>query len=443
MSFILSLKELKKIYPDLCYSKEFNAITSFCFDSRFLKKGSLFFALKGDRVDGHLFLEDVEKKGACAAVVEKDYRNPNLKLPLIYVEDVLAFLQNLAHQILKQRDQKVIAITGSVGKTTTKFLLFQLLEGALDVYASPKSYNTQITVPISILTAPEKAKFLLLEMGMSMPGQIKKLIKVAPPYCASIIKVGTQHTSSFADGVQGVLHEKAQVLTDPSTEIKVVPFELFESLSLRHQDLTTFSLTDPRSDFYLSTKGDRIEIYENQEEKLSLSLQVPLRAYFENYLLALAIARKLGVSYEHIRQKSLNLSFPQMRFEKVEKNEVVFINDAYNSCPDSVLAAFDGVKKYQGRKIAVISEMNDLGSLTQQGHEEIGEAALEIFDVLYLIGPKCQPIERLWKQKKKHCFFFQSISDLLSTLKQDIKKGDVILVKGARAFGLENLLEKL
>lgn len=435
----LHFDDLIKIFPNLLLSKEFGEIHGFSFDSRHVKKGDLFFALSGDRFDGHLFLEEVQKKQAAAAVVEKKFRKA-LDLPLIYVDNVKQFLHQLAYAVIKTRQQKVIAITGTIGKTTTKDFIYTLIKKSILSDASLKSYNTQITVPISILNASNQAKVLILEYAMSQPGQIEKLVRLCPPYCGVITKVGIQHTSSFSDGLNGVIDEKGMIFCHPETEIGLAPLELKDKLKHFPKKLKTFSIHDIQADFFLRRDGKRVFFYKDQKEIGSVTVTFPLPAYDENYLIAFGIASMIHLPFEEFKQQSIHLKVPKMRFEKIEKNGITFINDAYNSCPDSIIAAFAGMKKLKGRKIGVISEMTDLGSLSFESHENIGKQALAVFDQLFLIGSKCQPIFELWQKREKECKIFEHLDNLVVELKKSLIQGDVILLKGARSHALERIL---
>lgn len=191
-------------------------------DSRKVQPGDLFFALTGNRVDGHSFLKEVALKRASGAVVREDYQGESFGLPLLRVPNVLSALQNLSKKRLAASSSKVIAITGSLGKTTTKEFTTELLRTHYRVFASPLSYNSQATVPLSILMAEGNEHFLILEMGMTHEGNIKNLISIAPPDISLITSVAMQHAINFSDGLAGISREKASIFSHPKTELGIL-----------------------------------------------------------------------------------------------------------------------------------------------------------------------------------------------------------------------------
>lgn len=401
-------------------------------DSRKVVPGDLFFALPGNRVDGHAFLKEVAGKGAACAIVHEGYRGESYGLSLLHVSDVLLALQEWARKSLQARSSKVIAITGSLGKTTVKEFAKTLLSTRYRVFASPLSYNSQVTVPLSILMADETAEYLILEMGMTHAGNLSRLISIAPPEIALLTTVSLQHALNFSDGLRGISREKAQIFSHPNTKFGILPLELdhFDTISQTGNcEKKTFSISSREADFFLDDT-DILPTLAN-------------RVHNHNFLAARALAQLLEIPRPLIESVIPTLRLPPMRFERVEKQGIIFINDAYNANPDATKAALENLPKPtgNGKTIAVLSEMDALGMYTEAGHALVAETALHHADLLFCLGSRCETMRKIWKRERRPIELFESRAELEKALHQVVKSGDVVLLKGARAWALDQILE--
>ncbi|MCB1180884.1 MAG: UDP-N-acetylmuramoyl-tripeptide--D-alanyl-D-alanine ligase [Chlamydiia bacterium] len=438
------LNVLAKLLGEKQFSQ--NLVHGVAIDSRRVKSGDLFFALKGERVDGHDFIHEAASNGASGAVVEREYSR-EVALPLLKVNGVLLALQTLARLILEKRAVKVIGITGSVGKTTTKNFTFSLLSTHYKVACSPFSYNSQATVPLSILNTDESEEILVLEMGISAPGEMDRLIQMAPPDIAVITSIAIQHASQFSDGIAGIAREKGKIFSHSKTKLGFMPHEsaFFHQLQgIGECSKFSFSLTSREADYFLERREEEIKVYVKGEPPLHIQISLPVAPLFQNYLAAVAVARACDVPWALIQKKSQGLRLPPMRFEKIEKNGVIFINDAYNANPDSMKAALESLPQPTkgGRVIAVLGEMTELGMYSEGGHAQVAEVALSTVDLLLCLGARCEAMQKIWKAKMRPCELFASPLELEKSLKEHAKPGDVVLLKGARSAELEKLLEK-
>jgi UDP-N-acetylmuramoyl-tripeptide--D-alanyl-D-alanine ligase len=414
-------------------------------DSRKVQHGDLFFALAGNRVDGHTFICDAVAKGAMGAIVREDYRGESFGVPLLHVPDVLAALQDLARKSLMRRRSRVIAITGSLGKTTTKEFASALLRTHYRIFAAPLSYNSQATVPLSILMADGTEDYLILEMGMTHEGNIKNLISIAPPAISVITTVAVQHACNFSDGLAGISREKALIFTHPKTELGILHHDIphyAEVFSTGKCPKKTFSIGNKEADYFLETLPQGVRIHSKGEQFYDLELDLPIKVHYQNFLAAVALARNLNIPWPLIREAAPFLKLPAMRFEKVEKQGIIFINDAYNANPDSMKAALENLPRPQsgGRVIAVLGEMDALGMYAAKGHEMVAEIALQYADYLLCIGPRCEPMRRIWEKEKKPIELFEDRASCEEFLKKLVKPKDVVLLKGARIHALEQIL---
>jgi UDP-N-acetylmuramoyl-tripeptide--D-alanyl-D-alanine ligase len=415
-------------------------------DSRKVNQGDLFFALPGNRVDGHSFLQEVAKKGGVGAIVRDDYQGESFGLPLLRVADVLTTLQNLAQRSLARRQSKVIAITGSLGKTTTKEFAVGLLRTHYRVFASPLSYNSQATVPLSILMADGTEDYLILEMGMTHEGNIKNLISIAPPNISIITTLAIQHTCNFSDGLVGISREKAVIFTHPKTELGLLHYDIphyQEVFAAGKCAKKSFSVGTQEADYFLETIPTGVRIHSRGEQHpYEIPLDLPVKVHYQNFLAAVALARNLEIPWPSIREAALFLKLPAMRFEKVEKQGIIFINDAYNANPDSMKVALESLPRPSsgGKVIAVLGEMDALGIYTEAGHSLVAEVALQYVDYLLCLGTRCETMCKIWKREKKPVELFESRAELQEVLIKLAKPGDVVLLKGARAHALDQLL---
>ncbi len=415
-------------------------------DSRKIAAGDLFFALPGNRVDGHAFLKEAASKGAVGAIVQEGYLGDGGGLPLLFVPDVLAALQELARISLASRSSQVIAISGSLGKTTTKEFTTALLRTRYRVFSSPLSYNSQATLPLSILMANGDEEYLILEMGMTHEGNIKNLISIAPPDIALITTVAVQHAVNFSDGLAGISREKASIFSHAKTTLGLVHRDILHYDAVASTgDCTkkTFSLTTREADYFLQAIPQGVRVHAKGEKPCDCYLNLPIRVHHHNFLAAVALARNLDVPWSSICEVAPTLKLPPMRFEPVEKQGILFINDAYNANPDAMVAALENLPKPQpgGKTIAVLSEMDALGDYTEQGHTRVAETALQHADYLLCLGPRCETMRSIWKNAQKQVELFQTQGDLQAALKALAQPGDVVLLKGARAYAMDQLLQ--
>lgn len=418
-------------------------------DSRLLRQSDLFFALPGAQVDGHTFLEEVSLKGASGAVVLSSYHGPDFGLPLIRSPNVLASLQTLAKTLLAQANMKVVAITGSVGKTTTKDFIAGLLHRKFRVSASPGNSNSQIGLPLTILNNTDlEDDILILEMGMTHPGQITQLIDIAPPAIAVVTTVALVHACNF-DSLQGIAKAKAEIFSHPDTEVGIYHLESDIGKELNKSGLCkkfSFSTKKTEADYFLRDETNSMVIKEGQEEPVELPLlNLPGTHNRHNFLAAVAVARQCGMSWNEIIEAQSSLALPERRLEIIEKFGAIFVNDSYNASEMSVKAALDAlpVPKKGSRRIAVLGEMMELGKFSKQCHRSVGEHALKCVDMMICFGEGCQPIFECWMQADRHVFWPADRSGAVAALRDHLQPGDVVLLKGSRSKGVWKVLEEL
>jgi UDP-N-acetylmuramoyl-tripeptide--D-alanyl-D-alanine ligase len=425
------------------------AVTAVEFDSRRVEKGNLFFALPGKKVDGHSFLKDVAEKGACAAVVSKEYQGDSFGLPLIIVEVVTQALHLLAKKEIEERNIPVTAVTGSVGKTTTKEFLASLLQKRFRLAKTPGNANSQVGFPVSILNSSDEIELFVVEMGMTASGEISRLIDIAPPVVSLITRVGTAHVGGFADGIEGIARAKAEIFSHPKTR-----FGLFNAANAQFEVLSHTGMCAKKSfafericstpaDFVLKIQDEGFVIEEEGKSTAPFHLPFYATHLCEDFIAAAAAARLLGLEWEEILERAQALKPFKWRFEKIEKEGVIYINDAYNANPVSMRAAFANLPKPEtgGKRIGVLGTMVDLGTLSEKYHQEIGEEAATLFDHLLCFGQECIPMLDIFQKQGRPVEHFSDLSDLRSRLFSLAQPKDVVLIKGSNSTKLWQLLE--
>lgn len=427
-------------------SNDERKITGYYCDSREVKEGAFFFALPGQKRDGHEFLKEISEKGAYGALVSNNYKGPEFGLTLLKVEDVLSSLQKLANALLEESRTKIAAVTGSLGKTTTKDFVFTLLEKKFRASKSPMNKNTQVSLPLSLLNREGNEEFMVLEMGMTLKGHIQKLTTIAPPDYSMITMVSVSHMEFFPTGAEGIAEAKAEILTSKKTQKVLIPYDFLQYPHLIRDvsaKIYTFSQDKAEADFFLSEREGKFIISEKEKESPPFSLPFPEKHFIYDAFAAICFCRVMGLSYKDILPRLSELKTPSMRFEKVEKKGVLFINDAYNAAPLSMRMALSQMPepKNGGKKIAVLGEMRELGPITDESHREIGRFALNFVDHLLCLGEKCAWACKEFESGGKKAELFLSHEALLKKLREIVTEKDVVLLKGSRIMGMEKILE--
>ncbi|MBN4066877.1 UDP-N-acetylmuramoyl-tripeptide--D-alanyl-D-alanine ligase [Simkania negevensis] len=422
-------------------------LCGYAVDSRLVERGSLFFALFGEKVDGHLFLADARARGAVAAVVSHDYSGAGYGLLLLRVPRVLLALQELARLFLLSRGCRVVGVTGSVGKTTTKGFVVTLLEGSYRVSASARSYNGQIGLPLSILNSSGDEELLVLEMGMSLPGEIARLVAIAPPDVALVNSIAPVHIGQF-DSVEQIAHEKAQLFSSPLTQLGIVNDEMPCAELVRGMgscDKLGYSLSNAASDYYVERNETSLVVVD-KEGRHPLPLPPLLGVHNNDNLLgAIAVARHYGVEWEAIGQQIPMLSLPPGRLEKKERGGVVVIDDTYNANLVATVAALKSLSlvEKQGKRYAVLGDMLELGDFFASHHKEVGRVALDCVDELFCYGDGGKEMAAVWRDLPKTVHCYEDKETMTRALLERVVAGDLVLVKGSRGCKMETVVEAI
>ncbi len=413
-------------------------------DTRTIKPDNLFVAIRGNNVDGHNFIQTAQEKGAAAAIVEHEV---TADIPTIIVDDSIKALQKLARHKRHSTSAKIIAITGSVGKTTTKEMLFYGLSPHGKTYRSAGNLNNHIGLPLSLLNAPEDSEYIILEMGMNHAGEITELTNITQPDIALITKIGQAHIEFFSS-VQGIAQAKAEIFS--STKGAGILnrddqyYEYLYSIAKQYKDISKIISAGKHQDSdirLISRHAKRLEVQTDKNQKIEYKLPVPYEHVVDNSLLALAVISALNLDLQTSADNLQNFHIEEGRGNLHHKNDITIIDDSYNSSPLSVKASLEALSTFKGRKIAVLGDMLELGSMSRTLHEEIiKEIDLCRIDMVFTVGKYMQYLSSILPPEKRGKHFADSDSVELSSY---IKQGDIILVKGSRSIRMEKVVQKL
>lgn len=425
-------------------------IQGYAFDSRLVKAGEVFFALSGQKVDGHKFLEDVAQKKAIAAVVSQQYRGPDFGLELFPVVDVKKTLQDLGKIVFSKRKEKVIGITGSVGKTTTKEFIASLLETEFSIQKTLGSANSQVSLPLFLLNLPQdKSDFLVIEMGMSEPRELASLVQMAQPDIAVITKIALQHSRSFPEGLPAIARAKAEILSHSRTSLVILNHQVMQFKEVKERLCCPYITYGSESDqvkdidYQICTTKEGYIIYEKGKASPVFSLSFNASHLVEDFLAAAIVARTCGMSWASIAKQAPFLTPYALRYEVVQREGVTFVNDCYNASPESMKAALVNLPepKKGGKKIAVFGSMTELGNFAKEGHTFVAELAHQCgVEKIFCIGFDCQIMVDLFSNLGKSAKICDNISDIRHCLFSEVQSGDVVLIKGSKGHALWKVL---
>lgn len=412
-------------------------------DSR--KRGDLFFALTGSKVDSHQFLGDVAANGAKVAVVLDSYEGPAFGLALIRVPHVLEALQQLARLFIEKHRPKIVAVTGSLGKTTTKDFLTTLLKSCYNVYSDPGNANSQVGLALSILSLRGDEEVAVLEMGMSEEGNIRALTTIAPPDVAILTTVALVHAMNFT-GLSAIARGKAEIFSHPRTRLGLYSADMphpEEAARSGTAPKLTFSVLDAKASYYAKLSEGEIALYEEGQQMLKAPWTILGRHNIQNFLAAAAAARQMGVTWQDIKEAIPRLKLPNNRLQLVQKGSRLFLSDAYNANKNSICSALETLQAlpHKGRRVAVLSEILELGAFAEAEHQEVAHCALKTVDHLYCIGPGAKLIKEIFDREEKPCFYCEDKDVLKEALTKELQEGDVVLLKGGRRYNLSDLVE--
>jgi UDP-N-acetylmuramoyl-tripeptide--D-alanyl-D-alanine ligase len=369
-------------------------------------------------------------------------------LSLLSVEDPLYALQELARTSLLCSPTRIVAITGSIGKTSTKEFTKVLLGSKYRVTASPGNSNSQVGLPLTILNhTTGEEEILILEMGMTTHGNIARLLQIAPPEVSVMTTVALVHACNF-ESLEDIAWAKAEIFSHPQTRLGILHYDIPQFTEICRVGACrklSFSTISSQADYGLDRSGLLVEARIENRSMLLGKLPVPGKHNIHNVLASIVVSRHFNIEWEEIKQAMSGLVLPERRLQFVRHNNILFLNDSYNASELSVKSALETLPQPEGigRKIAVLGSMLELGKFSQECHQRVGEFALKYVEMLYCLGEECLPIYDIWKKANRKVHFFHNRTDLVACLRKDLRAADVVLLKGSRSKELWKILDEL
>jgi UDP-N-acetylmuramoyl-tripeptide--D-alanyl-D-alanine ligase len=429
-------------------------------DSRLVSPGSVFFALPGETTDGALFAPAAVDAGAALVIAE---RAIDVDSALIVVPDGVAALAALARTVVARVRAlgrvKVVAITGSNGKTTTKNLLRAILTAEGPTVAPEGSFNNHVGAPVSMLRVDDATEYLVVEMGASHVGEIARLISIVTPDIGIVLKVGLAHAGEFG-GIEAVQRAKAEMVTElPPDAVALLHGDdprVDEMAGMTRARVVRFGVgesNDVRADDVQATASGTTFDYLADGGRHPVALRILGEHHVTNALAALAAARELGIPSDRAIAAIEGVPRAERwRMEVLEPgNGITVINDAYNASPDSTAAALKTLAQITrgapGRSIAVLGEMAELGEYAQEEHDRLGRLVVRLnISQLVVVGERARHIhaaaglEGSWDGESVFVADAEAAYDLL---RGELRAGDVVLVKSSKSAGLRFLGDRL
>ncbi len=449
-------------------------ITEAAIDSRQVIPGSLFVALPGERQDGHDFVAEAFQRGAAFALIQRDlaqsftvvdlrpqHLSPlqevgKLPLPLcLRVENTLSALQQIARFWRRKLHLRVIGITGSVGKSTTKELIAEVLSQRYRTLKNPGNLNNEIGLPLTILQLGHGHDHAVLEMGFYVPGEIAFLCDIALPQVGVITNIGTVHAER-AGSQEAIFRGKSelvQALPAAPEGVAVLNFDdpWVRKMEEKTQARVFFYGLSPQAHLWadhiegLGLEGIRFRLHYGHE---TLHVRVPLIGQHSVHtaLRAAAVGIIEGLTWQEILD-GLRMGHTQLRLTVTRSaSGALIIDDTYNASPESVLAALNLLQELEGRKIAVLGDMLELGPYERHGHELVGMRAAQVVERLVTLGPRAHMIATAARRagmKRSAVLEFDEIQPLIEWLQKHLKPGDVVLVKGSHGLRMDRIVAAL
>lgn len=415
-------------------------------DSRKAGAGSCFAAIKGERSDGHAYIEQCFQNGAVCAICEEAPQNPSK--PCVVVESTLIALKQVAELYRSLFNIPVVGITGSVGKTSTKEMVAAVLSQKFNVHKTQGNFNNELGVPITLFGLNESHTAAVVEMGISDFGEMTRLAKMARPTHCIITNIGNCHLENLHDR-DGVLRAKTEVFDYMTGSRKVFlngdDDKLITQQSREGIDPVFFGINS-KNEYYAE------DIKNNGENGISCTLvhndrKIPVHIdaigtyMVSNALAAFAVGESLGMTDEQIADGVAGYKTVGSRDNLIKTGRINIIDDCYNANPNSVMGAIDTLMNFSGRRVCILGDMKELGENELELHKKVGAYAKEkCVELLLAVGPLAKKIAEGFGDG---ALWYETVDSLVENLSEIIKDGDSILVKASRAMRLERVVDAL
>ncbi|GHU75658.1 UDP-N-acetylmuramoyl-tripeptide--D-alanyl-D-alanine ligase [Clostridia bacterium] len=456
-----SVSKIKEAVNGSTRLKKYDRVTidGVSIDSREEQEGKLFVAIAGEQTDGHEYIGAAIEKGASAVLSEKTEEELGLNTgkPFIVVESARTALKELAKAYIKTFDIPIVAVTGSVGKTTTKDIIASVMSTEYKTLKTEGNYNNEIGLPLTVFRLDKSYKAAVFEMGMRHSGEIHALADIVRPNICVITNIGYSHVENLVSR-QGIFLAKSEILDFRDKDTKVIvngDDDLLCTLPKKFPNvpISFFGVNNKKNRFYaedIKEKGlygvSCAVCYDG--ERFQAQISHPGRHMVRNALAAAAVGVTLGIDPRSIKNGIENFRASKMRMDIINtQNGITVIDDTYNASPDSVAAAISVLSVVKTRKICILGDMLELGEDSPIHHYTTGkDAALAGIDTVLCVGSLSENTYKgvsAYIKGNQRAFYFETRDDLENSIFNYVTEGDTVLIKASRAMELEKITEIL
>ena len=439
----------------LVFGNESDCIIDVVIDSRKANKDNVFVAVIGENLDGHKFMQSAYENG-CKTFIKNASSSIKLNssdINLIEVEDTQIAVGNIAKYYKEKFDIPYIGVTGSVGKTTTRDMIYATVSSRFNTLKNEGNLNNHFGVPLTLFNLDESYECAVIEMGMSNFKEIEYLANIVKPKIGVISNIGLSHIENLGSQ-EGILEAKMEIATN---------FNESNTLVVNGDDKFLATLKEKNLNYSLKTFGFNknndiyCESYEMNEEDLTFTCYIDGKKEeifiptvgehnIYNAMAAILVGKELNISLDDIKKGLKNFKATKMRLDIIKNNKMTIINDAYNASPDSMEAALKILGRYKNRKVAILGDMFEMGEHSEYGHRLVGKYAIDNTDLLVAIGKDaifmCDEAKSLGFDES-NIYYFNTKEEAIENIDSFIKEDDVILVKASRGMQLEKIVEYL
>ena len=439
----------------LVFGNESDCIIDVVIDSRKANKDNVFVAVIGENLDGHKFMQSAYENG-CKTFIKNASSSIKLNssdINLIEVEDTQIAVGNIAKYYKEKFDIPYIGVTGSVGKTTTRDMIYATVSSRFNTLKNEGNLNNHFGVPLTLFNLDESYECAVIEMGMSNFKEIEYLANIVKPKIGVISNIGLSHIENLGSQ-EGILEAKMEIATN---------FNESNTLVVNGDDKFLATLKEKNLNYSLKTFGFNknndiyCESYEMNEEDLTFTCYIDGKKEeifiptvgehnIYNAMAAILVGKELNISLDDIKKGLKNFKATKMRLDIIKNNKMTIINDAYNASPDSMEAALKILGRYKNRKVAILGDMFEMGEHSEYGHRLVGRYAIDNTDLLVAIGKDaifmCDEAKSLGFDES-NIYYFNTKEEAIENIDRIIKEDDVVLVKASRGMQLEKIVEYL
>lgn len=449
----LSLDEIVKATKGkllLNNNKEVEYIST---SSKDIKENTLFIPIKGEKYDGHDFLNDAYNNGCRIFLIDKSHKFNKDDISLIEVDDTLLSLGSLARFYLDKFDIDVIGVTGSVGKTSTRDIIYSVLNEKYKTLKNELNYNNEIGIPKTLFNLDYSYDKAVIEMGLDRKGDISYFKTIAPLKIAVISNIGLSHIANF-ENQEGIFHAKMEIAEHFNKENTLIvngDDKFLKTLKDRKlpYNLLTYGFDEDNTIYCVSYEivNDKINFKVNFKNKVyDYTIPSIAKHNIYNAMAAILIGNLYNLTYEEIKKGLESVSFTEGRLTIINKKDITIINDCYNASLDSIISALNVLSTFKTRKVAILGDVLETGSYEEEIHKNIGKSIIGNTDILILVGNSIKyTYDEVIKNNfnKDNIYVFNTYEDVIKNIDNIIKKGDTILLKASHGIKLSNVVEYL